>query len=114
MTAFPTLSREIEKDSGVEPEPNILKAPFGDGYEQRAAAGLNNVRDVYDCRISLETSETNTLIEFFRARGGYQAIEWTPPGETTERKFVCEKWKKIYSGPTWQTIAFTMREIFDL
>lgn len=64
-------------------EPRIRSARFGDGYEQRAAVGLN--ADLAMWTINFENrsdAEASSIAAFLAARGGHEAFEWIAPGES--------------------------------
>lgn len=57
-------------------------AQFGDGYEQIALDGLNNVIEKWSCRtVPMSANEAWGLESFILSRGG-QAFQWTPPDTT--------------------------------
>jgi phage-related protein len=60
--------------------PKVLKAPFGDGYSQRAPDGLNSLLRVWDVQLNNRSSaECDAIIAFLRAQGGCLSFNWTPP-----------------------------------
>lgn len=64
-------------------EPRIRSARFGDGYEQRAAVGLN--ADLAMWTLNFENrsdAEASSIAAFLAARGGHEAFEWIAPGES--------------------------------
>lgn len=85
------------------------------GYSQRAKDGLNAAVTKWQLQFNLRaTTEINTIITFLEANQGL-AFEWTPPRETTARKWICKK----YSGPdhitdTYASLQCTFEEVFDL
>lgn len=64
-------------------EPRIRSARFGDGYEQRAASGLN--ADLATWSLTFENrsdADAASITAFLAARGGHEAFEWIAPGDT--------------------------------
>jgi len=59
-----------------------LTAAFGEGYEQAAGDGLNNIRQSWPLTFFGEWDKIDAIRKFLDARGGYEAFLWTPPGET--------------------------------
>lgn len=93
----------------------VLEAGFGDGYTQRMAEGINSVRDtwtlVWD---NLSNEIINEIRDFLRAQKGVTAFNWTPPLETTSRKWTCKSWGVSPTGYNSSTLRAVFREEFDL
>ena len=59
----------------------ILKANYGDGYEQRTADGINNIGEEWDLQWTNRTLlESNKILRFLELRQGSEAFDWYPPG----------------------------------
>lgn len=104
-------------DHGVKRavQPKILKNDFGDGYTQRAAAGLNSDPETWTLSWNGRTYTTIDAIEaFFVARGGHEAFYWTPPREASPRLFICTKWDRTYNYPNNDDMTAEFVEVFDL
>jgi phage-related protein len=56
-----------------------LSAKFGDGYEQVAADGINNIEQSWPISILGLAAEVTPARDFLNARQGYQSFFWTPP-----------------------------------
>ena len=108
----------------VSHQPKVRAVKFGDGYEQRTAAGLNSDPQMWSLIADKRLGEdVGAVYDFLKARGGHEAFFWTPPGETVTRVFVCRGWKKTlehYSGEaivngrkTIQTLTFQLEEVFE-
>ncbi|PRC93094.1 phage tail protein [Solimicrobium silvestre] len=57
----------------------VLKAPFGDGYAQTAADGINNKSESWPLSF---IAKSNVIIEikaFLDSLKGAQSFQWTPP-----------------------------------
>ena len=100
----------------VVTEARTRRADFGDGYSQRSADGLNSIKRSVSLNWTLlETSEADTIIAFFEARGGHEAFLWTPPQETTQRKWVAASWtRESATAPNRASLSVTFEEVFDL
>lgn len=89
----------------VTHEPRQRAAKFGDGYEQRAADGLNADMATWSVRFSARSATEAGLIDaFLAAAGGTTAFDWTPPGGSAT-KWVCKKWTRTYASYEAQTIS---------
>lgn len=116
--AYPTLTPpndvNIAPGSGVDYEPRVRRANFGDGYSQRTGDGLNTLsRKVQASFQVLTDSEANTLLGFFEGRKGYLPFMWALPGEVTARQWIAPSWKKTYTGKRITDISVTLEETFD-
>lgn len=56
-----------------------LSAKFGDGYEQRAADGINNKSQMWPLSFVGDAAYVTPARDFLDARVGYQSFYWTPP-----------------------------------
>lgn len=84
---FPDAS--TTKDS----QPRIATARFGDGYEQRAAMGINHIEQAWQLTFTGGSPEINAIENFLTEHGGVTAFEWTTPEEVTGY-YVCRSWSK--------------------
>ncbi len=95
-------------------KPAVQKVQFGDGYSGRYAFGLNTQLEVWDVRFSArEETEATEIDDFFRAAGGVDPFEWTPPGASDPINVVCEEWTKTQDTPGRFTIQATFLEVAD-
>jgi len=73
----------INPDRGLkaDQQPRVLVATYGDGYEQRVAAGINNIPESWSLTWKNRTSaEANKIVDFFEIQGGVTAFDWYPTG----------------------------------
>jgi phage-related protein len=114
-TIFPVTLPAPSYSTSKSTKPRVLKAGFGDGYAQRASDGLNSLgkswRAVWQV---LSVSEADTLEAFLEARGGWDAILWTPPDESTQIKVICSEWTRTSKDPGIVEMSLTMEKVFDL
>lgn len=115
-------SIEISYSSGFETSPNITEYKFGDGYSQSVGNGINHMpENISVSYVNRSQRDMETLIAFFRARGGTDYFMFIPPPYKTAsgvsnppRKFKCTKWSKNpSSGVTWN-INCTFEEVFNI
>lgn len=94
-------------------KPNIRKAQFGDGYEQRSANGINTIKEEWSLAFTRPDAEIKEIDTFLRARGGVESFDWeTPNGEI--KRFVCsEEWsiKHVNLGVKELTAKFS--QVFE-
>ncbi len=86
----------------------VRKAPFGDGYTQRAADGLNNRVPSYSLRFVGKAEKISAILEFLDKHAGAVSFFWTPPLRPQAR-FVCEK----YTEPVRSGRVYTITAQFE-
>ncbi len=93
MATFPSITPTygLQKRSS----PVVRTVRFGDGYEQRTSLGLNQNPKVYNLTFNVSEADADTIETFLDARAADNAsFDFTPPGEGSSSKFVCENWSK--------------------
>ena len=73
-------SRTIIPDKGMSRsnEPVIFKAEFGDGYQQRIANGINNLKQQFSVSFATrEKAEIDDIVGFFESTNGVTAFDFT-------------------------------------
>jgi phage-related protein len=96
-------------------KPKVLKAEFGDGYAQRAADGQNNSPVTLTLAwTNLSEADKTTIINFFKARKGYQAFYYTYEDETSAKAYVCEDWSYTHSDADNYVVNATFTQVFDV
>lgn len=84
--------------SSVASQPRIRSMRFGDGYEQRAADGIN--ANLARWAVTFENrsdAEAQAIADFLAARGGVEAFDWAPPGGSAT-KWLCRSWRRRFHG----------------
>ena len=117
MTLFPSFLPPLPPSLGTEiaPKLKLLQAEFGDGYRQRAQDGLNARALTYALSWDMAAaSEAAEIIRFFEDCGGVKAFVYTPPGETRQRRFVCQKWARKRIHHSFHSVTAEFTEVFDL
>ena len=94
--------------------PNVRTVRFGDGYEKRLTYGLNQNPKIYNLTFQVSETESDTIETFLDARASDNlAFDYTPPGESSSSKFVCEEWSKSIPYLNRATIQATFRQVFE-
>ena len=112
MATFPSIlpTYGLQKRS----QPAIRRVQFGDGYEQRLSLGINQNPKMYDLTFEVSESDADTIETFLDARAVDSAsFDFTPPGESSSSKFVCEAWSKTVIYLNRASISATFREVFE-
>jgi len=94
--------------------PTVGRVQFGDGYELRYTFGLNQNPKIYNLEFNVSESESDTIEAFLDARAADNAnFTYTPPGESSASKFVCEQWSKSIPFNDRATLQVTFRQVFE-
>ena len=108
------LTTYIAQGSTVTYRNRVLQAKFGDGYDQTAPDGINNIVADWSIRYdNLTTSEKTTLLTALNAVGSWDYLTWTPPGETSKKFKVTKDGYSVapISGDLW-TVSFNLTQVF--
>ena len=112
MATFPSITPTygLRKRSS----PVVRTVRFGDGYEQRTSLGINQNPKVYNLTFEVSETDADTIETFLDARAADNAsFDFTPPGESSSSKFVCEDWNKSIPYLNRASIQATFREVFE-
>ena len=113
MATFPSITPtyDLQKSSA----PNFKRQRFGDGYETRLTFGLNQNPKVYNLSFNVSETDADTIETFLdaRAANNMESFDFTPPGESSSSKFVCESWNKSIPYLNRAIISATFRQVFE-
>ena len=115
MATFPSITPKYGQRKISAPLTRVVR--FADGFEQRILFGLASHQNPKIFNLIFEVSETDadTIETFLDARALDNAsFDFTPPGESTSSKFVCENWSKQIPYVNRATIQATFREVFQV
>lgn len=114
MATFPSITPQYGVQKKSKPTNRVVR--FADGYEHRILFGLNahiNPK-VYSLKFAVSETDADTIETFLDARALDQAsFDFTPPGEGSASKFVCDSWSKSIPYLNRTTISATFREVFE-
>lgn len=98
----------------LEEAPRVLRARFGDGYEQRAPDGINNRPQLWDLVFEqVDADVAADILTFLRARNGFEAFDWTPRWAPGAIRVKCEKWTRTGEGEGLSRIAARFEQVFE-
>tara|TARA_R100000426_G_scaffold23160_1_gene20029 strand:+ start:132 stop:479 length:348 start_codon:yes stop_codon:yes gene_type:complete len=114
MATFPSITPTygVQKRSA----PNTRTVRFADGYEHRLLFGLAEHQNpkVFNLTFEVSESQADEIETFLDARANDSAsFDFTPPGEATSLKFVCESWNKSIPYLNRARVQVTFREVFE-
>ena len=95
------LTNKISDQSTKSYSYKTLSAGYGDGYSQRANDGINNKVETWTVKyVPLLQADRNTVMTVFDTVQGVDYVTWTPPGDSTSKKYVIvgvnESYNTIY------------------
>ena len=123
MATFPSITPTYGQQK--RSAPNTRTVRFADGYEHRILFGLAQHQNPKIFTFTFNVSESDnfnntgvssadTIENFLDARANdTTSFDFTPPGETSSSKFVCEAWSKSIPYLNRATIQATFREVFE-
>ena len=112
MATFPSITPTygVQKRSN----PSVRTVSFGDGYEQRTTLGINQNPKIYQLTFEVSETDADTIETFLDARAADNAsFDFTPPGEGSSSKFVCESWTKSIPYLNRANIQASFRQVFE-
>ena len=114
MATFPSITPQYGVQKRSAPNKRVVR--FADGYEHRVLFGLDAHTNpkVYSLKFVVSESDSDIIENFLDARALDQAsFDFTPPGEGSAGKFVCDSWNKSIPYLNRATITATFREVFE-
>ena len=109
---MPTFSVTPDNGCSYEIKPNVRAVKFGDGYEQRAANGLNTQPRIWNLRFSVRTdSEASAITTFLATQGAVTAFDWTDPYGAAG-KYVCRSWSATKDRYNLNTVTAQFEQVF--
>jgi len=87
-------------------------ASFGDGYTQEVADGINAEVQSWPLTFTGSKARTQEIIDFLRARKGYQSFYWTPPFGVRSL-FKCKEYEPTDLGGGQWSLAVTFNQSFQ-
>lgn len=113
------FSAKVVYDKGVSqtPEPRVLKAQFGDGYEMRVRDGINNTPRVWGLTFANRTKEDiDKLYKFMNTLASVDTAKLTVPnsvdGEETVT-VVLEGYSRTLAYDNFYSLSCSAREVFE-
>ena len=114
MATFPSIKPTYGQQK--RSAPNTRTVRFADGYEHRILFGLAEHQNpkIFNFTFNVSETESDTIETFLDDRAEDRAsFDYTPPGESTSYKFVCDTWSKKIDLPNRATITATFREVYE-
>ncbi len=106
----------VDKGFSRQSAPKIHVMNFGDGYEHRAADGINNL--VQGMNVSFNTrpkAEIDDLVAFFESLGGVtkfrMTLDDTNGNETI--KVVCKQWNQTWAYDDYYSLTAQLERVYE-
>lgn len=102
--------------TALEEEPRALSAKFGDGYEQLAPDGLNDIVQMWPLQFNdIENAIASDMIDFLRSHRNtpFQYVPLWSTTPTVPIVVICRKWRRS-QGNEWgySSISCTFEQWF--
>tara|TARA_R100000353_G_scaffold7673_1_gene9495 strand:+ start:351 stop:698 length:348 start_codon:yes stop_codon:yes gene_type:complete len=114
MATFPDIKPTYGQQKRSAPNSRTVR--FADGFEHRILFGLAQHQNpkVFNFTFNVSETEADTIESFLDSRANDQeSFDYTPAGEASSMKFVCENWSKSIPYNNRATITATFREVFE-
>ena len=114
MATFPSIKPTYGQQKRSAPLTRTVR--FADGYEHRVLFGLAAHQNpkVFNFTFNVSETDADTIETFLDARANdTNSFDFTPPGESSSSKFVCENWTKSIPYNNRATIQATFRQVFE-
>jgi len=106
-----TFTWTVDYGANNEVKPNVLKAVFGEGYEQRTSNGINTMPRSWTLGFTKSPSDIDAIEAFLETAAGVTSFDWTPP-RGSSGKWLCEEWKRGIPNAAFDTLDAKFREVF--
>ena len=112
---YATPDKTLTRDT----TPNVLVQKFGDGYEQRAINGINNIKETYALSFRTRTKAfIDDVSSFLDGTNGVTKFTFRFPdtnstGNEKAVKVVCEKYNVNYEYDDYYSLSLTLRRVYE-
>jgi phage-related protein len=112
MATFPAITPTYGAQKGSAPRTRVVQ--FGDGYQHRLTVGLNQNPKVWTLTFNVSETDADTIETFLDARAvDSDSFDWTPPGEASSYKWICQEWSKSIPYNNRATVSATFVQVFE-
>jgi phage-related protein len=114
-------NRTIVPDRGMSKrnEPAVFIAEFGDGYEQRIANGINNLKQEFNVSFATrEKAEIDDIVGFFESTNGVTAFNFTfadtnASGNEETVKVYVKEFSQNWDYDDYYTLSATFKRVYE-
>jgi phage-related protein len=114
MATALVLTDKISQGSQKKVTYRVLKAQFGNGYEQTAPDGLNYSVESWDVKYeNITLADRTTLIAMLESVGSFNTISWTPPNGTAKLyKMTQDGYTESQQSANVFSVSFSLYQVF--
>lgn len=117
------FSYKVKAEQSGQTDFNVLAAPMGDGYVQRAGNGINTQMDVWNLTARgvwtdvpsgacpFIGQDVKGIVDFINRHKGYIAFQWAAP-DGTDAWWTCASVAKTKDAPRVMSLAFTFTRTY--
>ncbi len=105
-----TFTWRVEIDASGGGEFDIVSTPFGDGYVQETARGINNQTQEWQVSYAGYREAVMEVLQFIRDKQGLEAFFWTAPLTNTPSYYKCKSYKPTDMGGGYWRLSLTFVE----
>jgi phage-related protein len=115
---FANLQVSPDRNLSRQSAPRVLKAQFGDGYEQRLIDGINSITESYNISFNNRpVSEIDDIMAFFDSKAGVTSFNYTisdtnAGGEKTV-KVVADTYNITYVNDITSSCTAVLRRVYE-
>ena len=115
-------NRQIRPDKTMTrtSTPTVRKISFGDGYEQRVASGINNLKQSFTVSFNnREKEEIDEITAYLDSLNGVSKFSFTIPdsnaasNDETVIKVVCDTVSQAYNNGGFYSANATFRRVYE-
>jgi phage-related protein len=102
-----------DQGAAMRPKLAVNEAVFGDGYSQRVADGINNVKQIWDLAFTLRPrTQIDAIDTFLSSHKGVSSFDWeTPKGDML--RFICKTYSTSYNHDHNCSATATFEQVFE-
>jgi len=106
----------VDKGFNRTSTPKIQSVTFGDGYEQRIADGINNLKQTMSVNFATRPkAEIDDIVAFFESLGGVTKFRMTIDDSNGAEtiKVVCKSWQQTWAFDNFYSLSATFERVYE-
>ena len=114
-----SASVPVDKGFTRSNTPVIHSITYGDGFEQRIANGINNLKQEFSINFATRLkADIDDIADFLELKGGVTPFDYTyadsneSGGEKTV-KVVCDSWDQTWEYAEYYSLSCTFRRVYE-
>lgn len=107
----PVFNWYPDRGSQQSVKPNVNVTKFGDGYELRVPAGINNQPQKWTLKFERNVATCREIVAFLKDRGASESFTWVTPLEESGT-YVCREFTTTQNGGTME-VSCDFEQVFE-